>query len=126
MGLDMITTTEKRQAAQREVAIRRNVYAQRVQSGRMKQSVADFEIAVMDAIVEDYRKLEESARWRHKKRGTSYVEVGRGGLQTSDPGGLQDDDVMVIYRGDDGQFHVRAQHEFMDGRFELITEEKAK
>jgi hypothetical protein len=60
------------------------------------------------------------ARWRHKKRGTSYSEIGRAGLQAADPGGLDDNDVMIVYRGDDGQLWVRPEYEFLDGRFERI------
>jgi len=60
-------------------------------------------------------------RWRHKKRGTTYIEVGRGKLQSFDPGGLSDLDPMVIYRSEvDGSMWVRPADEFEDGRFEEL------
>lgn len=59
-------------------------------------------------------------RWKHKKRGTTYTEIGRGKLQSMDCGGLSDLEPMVIYQGDDGQIWVRDQVEFEDGRFEFV------
>lgn len=55
--------------------------------------------------------------WRHKKRGTEYIEVGRAKLQAADVGGLSDCHPMVVYRGEDGQLWVRPEDEFDDGRF---------
>lgn len=64
-------------------------------------------------------------RYRHKKRGTEYTLIGVGRAQ----GELQDDDPVVLYRGDDGGLWVRHQVEFCDGRFEeipaLATREEA-
>lgn len=57
-------------------------------------------------------------RWRHKKRGTSYTEVGLAQIQAEEP--LTDYEVVVVYRGDDGQLWVRRKSEFHDGRFEPI------
>lgn len=48
------TTERKMKAAQREIALRKNVYPVRVKAGVMKQSIADEEIAVMQAIYDDY------------------------------------------------------------------------
>jgi hypothetical protein len=59
-------------------------------------------------------------RWRHKKRGTTYTEIGRGELQTMDAGGLTNGEPMVIYRGSDGKLWVRDVVEFEDGRFEFV------
>ncbi len=62
-------------------------------------------------------------RWKHKKRGTVYTEIGRGLLQTADAGGLTDNELMVIYRNDEtGTLWVRDETEFNDGRFEPIQE----
>lgn len=71
-------------------------------------------------------------RWRHVKRGTVYVEIGRGKFQiskrpggypvTSDFGevlGALDYEPVVIYQSvDDQQVWVRLVSEFEDGRFE--------
>jgi hypothetical protein len=63
----------------------------------------------------------DTARWRHKKRGTMYTEIGRGHLQLTDPTGLADMQPMVLYRGDaDGSLWCRPADEFGDGRFEEI------
>jgi hypothetical protein len=48
---------EKRKCAEREVKLRRRVYRNRVLTGRMTQAFADREIAIMEAIAEDYRAL---------------------------------------------------------------------
>ncbi len=61
-----------------------------------------------------------STRWRHKKRGSIYIEIGRAKLQASDTGGMSDNQPMVVYRGEDGQLWVRPEDEFNDGRFELV------
>jgi hypothetical protein len=62
----------------------------------------------------------EQPRWRHKKRGTTYTEVGRANLQiATDP--IEEDDRVVIYRSDaDGRLWVRGEAEFQDGRFEAL------
>lgn len=50
-----ITREQKRKALRREIALRRNVYAKKVKAGGMKQADADFELAVMEAILADYQ-----------------------------------------------------------------------
>lgn len=45
---------QKVAALKREIALRRNVYAKQVRNGRMTQTVADREIGVMQAILQDY------------------------------------------------------------------------
>jgi Lar family restriction alleviation protein len=59
-------------------------------------------------------------RWRHKKRGSTYVEIGRGNLQiATDP--VEEDDRVVIYQSEaDGRLWVRGESEFQDGRFEAL------
>lgn len=52
--MNNITDQEKHDCATRELAMRRRVYPGLVARGRMAQSEADREIAVMAAIVSDY------------------------------------------------------------------------
>lgn len=52
------TTTEKRAAVEREITLRKRVYPRRVEDGKMSQKLADAQIAVMEAIAEDYRLIE--------------------------------------------------------------------
>jgi hypothetical protein len=59
-------------------------------------------------------------KWRHVKRGTEYVEIGRAELQMNFDG-LVDGSSMVVYRGDDGKLWVREEGEFEDGRFERVS-----
>lgn len=60
------TAREKLAVAEREVARRRRVYPNRVETGRMKQRAADYELAVMEAIRDDIagRAEEEERAWR--------------------------------------------------------------
>jgi hypothetical protein len=46
---------DKYRCAIREVKMRRHVYMSRVEQGRMTQEQADREIALMEAIAEDYQ-----------------------------------------------------------------------
>lgn len=48
------TPTEKRACIERELRMRRRVYPRRVADGKMTQAQADREIAVMEAILDDY------------------------------------------------------------------------
>lgn len=60
----------------------------------------------------------KSTKWRHKKRGTTYIEIGRGLMQ--DHGTDLDDEPVVIYRGEDGRLWVRTVDQFEDGRFARV------
>lgn len=51
----MITRDDKIAALRREMALRERVYPKWIASGRMKQSKADHELAVMRAILADYQ-----------------------------------------------------------------------
>lgn len=61
-------------------------------------------------------------RWRHKKRGTYYTELGTARLQLASPVVIEEGAVLMIYRGDDGVLWARPEAEFKDGRFERITD----
>lgn len=80
-----------------------------------------------------------AVRWRHVKTGGTYVEIGRGKMQTDDwlmsadqatqdvqrnvvTYGSADMRPVVIYISDkDGSIWVRPEEEFMDGRFVAVT-----
>ena len=59
------TARELQEAAEREVRLRRRVYANRVETGRMHAREADRQIAMMEAIaaVLKERADAEEARW---------------------------------------------------------------
>ena len=52
----MFTTSEKLQCAEREVGYRKRVFARLVEQGKMKQELADKQIAIMSEIADDYRR----------------------------------------------------------------------
>lgn len=56
------TASDKLTAIERELGYRRRVFARRVEERRMKQSQADHEIAVFEAIADDYREQAEIER----------------------------------------------------------------
>lgn len=58
----MATAQQKREAAERELAMRRRVYPRWVCAGKMTQAKATAEIEIMAEIVEDYRKAEQAER----------------------------------------------------------------
>jgi hypothetical protein len=60
-------------------------------------------------------------RWRHVKRGTIYVEIGTGCLQTAESEKLDDQQVVIYQAETGGQTWVRPTYEFMDGRFERVA-----
>ncbi len=49
------TAQQKLDAVDRELGFRRRVYARRVAEGKMTERLADEQIAVFEAIAEDYR-----------------------------------------------------------------------
>ena len=53
----MIPAVEKLKAIEREIAMRRMVYPRRVSENKMTQRQADYQLAVMEAIRDDYMKL---------------------------------------------------------------------
>jgi hypothetical protein len=52
----MFSAEEKYKAVERELAYRKRVYARRATEGKMSQQFADRQIAVFDAIRDDYRR----------------------------------------------------------------------
>lgn len=56
------TATEKLEAVRRELNWRNKVYPRRVAEFRMTPQEAKFQIAVMEAIAEDYERLAQSER----------------------------------------------------------------
>lgn len=60
-------------------------------------------------------------RWRHLKRGSTYVEIGRGEVQSSKP--IAEGETLVAYRAHDGRLWFRPASEFDDGRFVRIDPE---
>lgn len=61
-----ITTIDKKREAQREVQQRQRVYRRLVENGKMKQADADRQIAIMQAIADDYtaKAIEEDKATR--------------------------------------------------------------
>lgn len=53
------TDEEKRKCAEREVRLRRQVYRNRIETKRMSRSQANYQLAVMREIAEDYRRKTE-------------------------------------------------------------------
>ena len=56
MGEKQIGTNDKLRCAQRELALRLNVYPKLVAQGKMRQANAKHEADCMAAIVEDYKE----------------------------------------------------------------------
>lgn len=57
-----MTEADKLACAERELKYRQRVYPRLIDSGRLTPKRAEYEIAAMTAIVEDYRKICEGTR----------------------------------------------------------------
>lgn len=69
--------------------------------------------------------LKGMRRWRHKVRGTTYLEIGAASGQCSSENEHSDPKIegrifMVYCSADTGELHVRLHDEFLDGRFEGV------
>lgn len=51
------STEEKIKALQRELALRRAVYARRVEEGKMTREQAEYEISIFEDILNDYAQV---------------------------------------------------------------------
>ena len=60
---DIITNADKLKCAERELKMRKQVYENRVLTGRMSEGKAAHEIACMEAICGDYRGAAEKERF---------------------------------------------------------------
>lgn len=54
------TLDAKAEAIAREISFRRRVFERRVAEGKMTQKKADYEIAIFEAILDDYKSGEHS------------------------------------------------------------------
>ncbi len=60
----MITARDKADCAEREVKMRRRVYARWVVEGKMTGKFADREIAIMETIAQEYREQADTEEAR--------------------------------------------------------------
>lgn len=73
----------------------------------------------LDQLRSEFVALQAPRRvtWRHVKRGSEYVVLARGELQSS-AGPIPEGTRLITYQGtDDGRVWVRPVDEFEDGRF---------
>ena len=75
----------------------------------------------------DAKKIEAGSLWRHKKRGSVYRVIdGSAQVQAPEDSGLTDYEVVVVYQSNAGETWVRRHSEFLDGRFEKLSEPPSK
>jgi hypothetical protein len=56
------TAADKRKAVEREISMRKRVYPNRIETGRMTQAQASYQIVIFEEIADDYRRLEQGER----------------------------------------------------------------
>ena len=65
-----------------------------------------------------------TVKWKHKKRGTTYIAIGLASLKCETP--PSEGTLLVVYQEEDGHIWARPYDEFLDGRFEMIDENYEK
>jgi len=77
--------------------------------------------AAFDILAKDVQQQIDAPKrkWYHLKRGTKYVENDRAKIQIATTPPVEGD-VVVVYRGENGDVYCRKQEEFEDGRFKEI------
>ena len=58
----ILSASQKLEAVERELKLRRRVYPSLILRGRMKQSFADLQVAIFESIADDYRRQTETER----------------------------------------------------------------
>lgn len=58
----IVTTSDKLACVERELKYRKRVYARLVDEGKMSQGKATLELAIMQAIIDDYQKEADKER----------------------------------------------------------------
>lgn len=72
---------------------------------------------------DEVNKRERVARYRHRKRGTTYQLIGHAEVQAPDDAPLIEGEMVTVYRCEqDGALWVRRKPEFEDGRFERLSD----
>jgi hypothetical protein len=56
------TAQQKRESIEREIKYRRRVFPRLIENGKMTRALADQQIAIFEAIRDDYTKAEQSER----------------------------------------------------------------
>lgn len=84
----------------------------------LRKREADLIRALAAPETQDMSTDQPLPRWRHKKRGSVYLEIGTAQLQSAGP--ILEPTTLVIYCAEDGTLWARPVDEFMDGRFELL------
>ncbi|HEY2530296.1 MAG TPA: hypothetical protein VGJ20_20560 [Xanthobacteraceae bacterium] len=72
-----VPTAAKIKVIERELAIRRNVYPQHVRDGKMQQQEADYQIEVMEAVLDDYRHRAKLLRKAEDEAAREEVVLSR-------------------------------------------------
>lgn len=77
-------------------------------------------VARLEAVPPGRRCWHAVARWRHRKRGSSYEVLTSAAAAQCATGPINEGDHVTVYQADDESWWVRKTAEFQDGRFERI------